>query len=327
MANNFLYRMKQQDAGTGSLFAHTLIEDSGTGAILHADQAAAEGRLLTLHPDQLEPDPRQPRRAFHPDSILTLQQDIEANGQLQPILVGRPNEDGKYPIIFGERRWRAIAQSPTLDSVVAILRNDDLDEATIVLLQISENTQREDITAMEQAHVINRFVTLCKQHGRTQHAAAEALHMSPARLSKYLALVRAPEAIQALSTQGEIQDLEVLYALAKAFQAKPKETTALLDTWRKHAVPTSLRHAVTQLTGSDEPDAPQTGSAEPALHQEHSHPRHTPATGSTVQRASAVGIQSTDTDTHLIIEVGRKQLWFFLDPEAYRLLKELAGTL
>ena len=319
--------MKQQDAGAGSLFAHTLIEDSGTGAILHADQAAAEGRLLTLHPDQLEPDPLQPRRAFHPDSILTLQQDIEAHGQLQPILVGRPNADGKYPIIFGERRWRAIAQSPTLDSVVAIRRSDDLDEATIVLLQISENTQREGITAMEQAHVINRYVTLCKQHGRRQHAAAEALHMSTARLSKYLALLRAPDAIQELATQGEIQDLEVLYALAKAFQEKPKETTALLDQWRKHEVPTSLRRAVTQLTGADEPDAPHPGSAEPKLHRGPTHPRHKPTTVSTVQRASAVGIQSTDTDTHLIIEVGRKQLWFSLDPEAYRLLKELAGTL
>ena len=319
--------MKQQDAGTGSLFAHTLIEDSGTGAILHADQAATEGRLLTLHPDQLEPDPLQPRRAFHPDSILTLQQDIEANGQLQPILVGRPNEDGKYPIIFGERRWRAIAQSPTLDRVVAILRSDDLDEATIVLLQISENTQREDITAMEQARVITRFVTLCKQHGRKQHAAAEALHMSTARLSKYLALLRAPESIQKLSTQGEIQDLEVLYALAKAFQKKPKETTALLDTWRKHEVPTSLRHAVTQLTGADESDSPHPCSAEPELHREHTHPQHKPTTVSTVQRASAVGIQSIDTETHLIIEVGRKKLRFSLDPNAYRHLKKLAGTL
>lgn len=327
MANNFSSRLKQQDADVGSLFAHTLIEDSGTGAILHADQAAAEGRLLTLHPDQLEPDPLQPRRAWHPDSILTLQQDIEAHGQLQPILVGRPNEDGKYPIIFGERRWRAIAQSPTLDRVVAILRNDDLNEATIVLLQISENTQREGITAMEQARVITRFVTLCKQRGRTQHAAAEALHMSKARLSKYLALLRAPEVIQKLSTQGEIQDLEVLYALAKAFQAKPKETTALLDTWRKHEVPTSLRHAVTQLLAADEPGAPHPGAAEPERHQKHPHPRPKSATVSPVQRASAVGIHSTDTDTHLIIEVGRKQLRFSLDPEAYRLLKELAGTL
>ena len=319
--------MQQQAEDAGSLSAQTLIEESGTGAILNSDQAAAEGRLLTLHPDQLEPDPLQPRRAFHPDSILTLQKDIEANGQLQPILVGRPNQDGKYPIIFGERRWRAIAQSPTLDSVLAILRNDDLDDATIVLLQISENTQREGITAIEQAHVINRFVTLCKQHGRKQHDAAEALHMSKARLSKFMALLRAPDAIQELSTQGEIQDLEVLYALAKAFQEKPKETTTLLDKWRNNEVPTSLRHAVTQLTGSDEPDSPHPGSAEPELHQEQTHPQHKPTTVSTVQRASAVGIQSTDTETHLIIEVGRKKLWFSLDPDAYRLLKELAGKL
>ena len=327
MAKNFLSRMQQQAEDAGSLSAQTLIEESGTGAILNSDQAAAEGRLLTLHPDQLEPDPLQPRRAFHPDSILTLQKDIEANGQLQPILVGRPNPDGKYPIIFGERRWRAIAQSPTLDSVVAILRSDDLDDATVVLLQISENTQREGITAIEQAHAINRFVTLCKQHGRKQYDAAEALHMSKARLSKFMALLQAPDAIQELSAQGEIQDLEVLYALAKAFQEKPTETTALLDRWRNNEVPTSLRHAVTQLMGSDEPDSPHPGSAEPELPQEHTHPQHKPTTVSAVRTASAVGIQSTDTETHLIIEVGRKKLWFSLDPDAYRLLKELAGKL
>ena len=58
MAENFLSRMQRQAEDAGSLSAQTLIEESGTGAILNSDRAAAEGRLLTLHPTCLtEPLP------------------------------------------------------------------------------------------------------------------------------------------------------------------------------------------------------------------------------------------------------------------------------
>ena len=112
---------------------------------------AAEGRLLSLRPDQLEPDPNQPRRIFPPEAIAALQRDIEANGQLQPILVRPADTPGTYFIILGECRWRAISQSSIVSTISAILRLEDADEDQLLMIQIAENTKRSDLSALELA--------------------------------------------------------------------------------------------------------------------------------------------------------------------------------
>lgn len=92
-------------------------------------------------------NPNQPRKLFDQASIDDLAQSIRVNGLIQPITV-RPDGDGKYMIICGERRFRAHqrAKLATIKAVVSIVSDDQL-----AINAIIENLQRTDITPMEEA--------------------------------------------------------------------------------------------------------------------------------------------------------------------------------
>lgn len=67
------------------------------------------------------------------------------------------NEDGKYVIQKGERRWRACKAKdiPTIDIVVNEKEQTDLDETAGELI---ENIQRDDLTALEIANALQVFI-------------------------------------------------------------------------------------------------------------------------------------------------------------------------
>ena len=62
---------------------------SGLGRGLDAllDPAAGEPTLVTLPIDQVQPNPRQPRRAFSQDALDELAASIAQDGIMQPIVV------------------------------------------------------------------------------------------------------------------------------------------------------------------------------------------------------------------------------------------------
>ena len=65
--------------------------------------------IRMLSPDQLFPNPSQPRFIFEDEPMLRLADSIRRYGILQPLSV-RPSQNPKgeiYQIIAGERRWRA----------------------------------------------------------------------------------------------------------------------------------------------------------------------------------------------------------------------------
>ena len=60
------------------------------------------GKIIPIH--QIEPNPEQPRVEI--GDLSELSSSIKQNGVLEPLLV-KPNGDGTWMIIAGERRWRA----------------------------------------------------------------------------------------------------------------------------------------------------------------------------------------------------------------------------
>ena len=103
----------------------------------------------------------------------------------------------------------------------------DADEATLLSIQLAENTQRTDSTALERAHSYARLTALSKLLGKTQKQLAEKVGITTARFSKYLALSKAPPEIQQVSSDDGWQDLDLLYTLKKAYDAQPKATRSL----------------------------------------------------------------------------------------------------
>ena len=78
--------------------------------------------------------------------IESLAKDIEANGQIQPVIVRKLDQD-KYELIVGERRWRACKAL----NVKVRAEIKDLDDKSAFLLQSSENMQRQDLSDYAKA--------------------------------------------------------------------------------------------------------------------------------------------------------------------------------
>jgi ParB/RepB/Spo0J family partition protein len=112
---------------------------------------------------------------------------VKARGVSQAILV-RPNEDGTYQIVFGERRWRAAKEAGHTTIKAEIRELDDL-EAT--LEQIAENMDRKDLTSLEKAKALRRALDAAKRQGIRlgQREWAAKLGKSQATVSKYLTLL------------------------------------------------------------------------------------------------------------------------------------------
>lgn len=120
----------------------------------HVARSAAAGnagRLRDIPLDQIRPNPKQPRRRFDEDSLVTLADSIRERGVLQPVIV-RPREPERYELIAGERRWRAstIAGLHTIPALV----DDAADDAVSLELALIENIARAELTVIEEARTI-----------------------------------------------------------------------------------------------------------------------------------------------------------------------------
>lgn len=109
----------------------------------------------------------QPRNIFDQKDISELASSISQNGILQPIITRKI--DDKYEIIAGERRWRA-AKIAGLTNVPIIVKNFDDQKALLVAL--TENLQREDLGALEEAKA---YDFLAKTYSFTHEKIAELL--------------------------------------------------------------------------------------------------------------------------------------------------------
>ena len=82
----------------------------GLAAIFAVTPREETEELRELPIDLIGANPRQPRRAFDEQALLSLADSIRSRGVLQPVLV-RPLA-GRYELIAGERRWRAAQLAP-----------------------------------------------------------------------------------------------------------------------------------------------------------------------------------------------------------------------
>lgn len=130
------------------------------------DQLQGHARqVLQISVDSIDADPHQPRKVLSPaDGIMDpdvlrsleeLAEDIKENGLIEPVLV-RELENGRYRLIAGERRWRA-HRLAGLDVIDAIVRQD-ISNAKLCLVQLSENIHREDLTDLEVGTFLKRMM-------------------------------------------------------------------------------------------------------------------------------------------------------------------------
>ncbi|MBI4683979.1 MAG: ParB/RepB/Spo0J family partition protein [Nitrospirae bacterium] len=153
--------------------------------------------VLQLDINRIFPGGEQPRKIFRDNSLNELSSSIKARGVLQPILVSRVG-DGSFKLIAGERRWRA-SQIAGLKKIPAIIKEVASEDALEIAL--IENIQREDLNAIETAEAFNR---LMKDFDLTQEELSEKVGKDRATVANYLRLLKLPEEIKTLVSDGEL---------------------------------------------------------------------------------------------------------------------------
>jgi ParB family chromosome partitioning protein len=173
----------------------------GLEALLGAvskEQAQAEGALRELPIGSISPNPYQPRTEMNEEALVELTASIEASGLLQPVVV-RP-KNGKFELIAGERRWRAIQRLgwPKIPAVVK-----EADDQTLLTLALIENLQRNDLTAIDEAAGYQR---LGEEFKLPQSEIARLVGRNRSTVANLLRLLKLPDEVKALVQQGKLSE-------------------------------------------------------------------------------------------------------------------------
>ena len=129
------------------------------------------------------------RKVFEPEKMRELEASIKAHGVRQPVLV-TIQDNGRYRLVAGERRVRA-ARAVGLEAVPAMVQ--EMTDAEIVEAQVTENLQREDVSAIEEAEGFRQLVEVCKM---TQEQVAKRIGISQSQVANRLRLLRLPKDVQ-----------------------------------------------------------------------------------------------------------------------------------
>ena len=132
----------------------------------------------------------QPRKKFDESSLEELTNSIRERGIIQPIIV-RPSaeEEDKFEIIAGERRWQA-AQHAGLHQVPVVLIN--VDNLKSLELAIVENVQRKDLNPIEEAQGYKRLID---EFRYDQDKVSKFIGKSRTHISNCLRLLTLPKEI------------------------------------------------------------------------------------------------------------------------------------
>ena len=155
------------------------------------------GKPREIPIDQIDRNPFQTRTHVNEEQLTELAASIAANGVVQPVLV-RPQANGRFQLIAGERRWLA-SQKAGKETIPAILRQVSDEQA--MEITIVENLQRADLNPMERARAFER---LSREFHMTQEQMAVRTGKDRATVANFLRLLRLPSTVQTRVESGEL---------------------------------------------------------------------------------------------------------------------------
>jgi ParB family transcriptional regulator, chromosome partitioning protein len=164
-----------------------------------AEKTEEKDEIRKIPIDDIVPNRFQPRTVFDDEKIEELARTIHTHGVIQPIVI-REFEDGKYEIIAGERRWRAMRKLGW-EEVPAIVNNlTDAETASVALI---ENLQREELSPIEEAIAYGKLLEI---HNLTQEALAQRLGKGQSTVANKLRLLKLPQEVQEALLNKQISE-------------------------------------------------------------------------------------------------------------------------
>jgi ParB family chromosome partitioning protein len=188
-----------------------------------------------------------PRLEMNIERLNELAASIREVGLLEPIIV-RP-VSSEYEVVVGERRYRA-SQQAGLEKVLAIIREYSDDE--VVQLNLIENIQREELSAIEKGNVCKYLLENCPEKYPSQNAIAKKIGISSNAVSLWLRTVEvvpqeaqkyvAPSTISGQVPEGKI-DYQTAVKVGRSVE-EPKKRVEVIKKFAEKRLPVKERTEV-----------------------------------------------------------------------------------
>ena len=159
--------------------------------------APSESELQRVPIADITPNRFQPRRTFTEPELAELEASIKSSGLLQPVVI-RARGDGKWELVAGERRLRAVGRLGWTD-IPAVVR--DFDDRAMLTLALVENLQRADLNPLEEAEGYERLI---EEFGLTQQQVADAVGKDRTTITNLLRILTLQPAVRQLVERGHI---------------------------------------------------------------------------------------------------------------------------
>ena len=130
----------------------------------------------------------QPRKFFEKEALNELTDSIKERGIIQPLIVRRSeDQDNKFELIAGERRWQAAQAAGFHEVPVIIIEADNLKSLELAII---ENVQRKDLNAIEEAE---SYKNLIENFGYDHEKVSKFIGKSRSHISNSIRLLSLPE--------------------------------------------------------------------------------------------------------------------------------------
>jgi ParB family transcriptional regulator, chromosome partitioning protein len=166
-----------------------LIDTSREERIENRHQPRHDGSVDEVDITKIDANPYQPRTIFDEETLNELASSIKEIGIIQPITI-RQSENGRFQLISGERRLRA-SKIAGITKIPAYIRTAN--DQNMLEMALVENTQREDLDAIEIAISYQRLIDECSL---TQEILSQRVGKKRATVTNYLRLLKLPAEIQ-----------------------------------------------------------------------------------------------------------------------------------
>ena len=166
---------------------------------VNREQAERSGALRELAVGTIGPNPFQPRKKIDEHELAELSDSIAASGLLQPVVV-RAVTGGRFELIAGERRWRAV-QRLGWKTISAVVR--EADDRTLLTLAIIENIQRAALSPLEEAGSYQRLID---EFQASQAEVARLVGRDRSTVSNAIRLLRLPVEVRQLVEEGKLSE-------------------------------------------------------------------------------------------------------------------------
>ena len=201
------------------------------------------------------PNKNQPRKLFEKIALEELTNSIKERGVIQPLIVRRSDDqDNKFELIAGERRWQA-AQSAGLHEVpVVIIESDNLKSLELAII---ENVQRKDLNVIEEAE---SYRNLIEKFNYDQDKVAKFIGKSRSHISNTLRLLTLPEKLIEMIRQNKITQghAKILIGLENSALIAEKIVNKKLSVRQTESLVRLIKNGVKKINTKKDPNVSST---------------------------------------------------------------------